>query len=47
MAALLALPISDRERMSSAARRAAVSRWSWSSIAERLLDVAVREHGPR
>jgi len=47
MAALLALPISDRERMSSAARRAAVSRWSWSSIAERLLDVAVREPGLR
>jgi glycosyltransferase involved in cell wall biosynthesis len=47
MSALLALPVSDRERMSSAARRAVVARWSWSSIAERLLDVAVREPGPR
>ena len=47
MAALLALPVSDRERISSAARRAALMRWSWSSIAERLLDVAVREPGRR
>ncbi|HEU0246705.1 MAG TPA: glycosyltransferase family 4 protein [Gaiellaceae bacterium] len=39
MAALLALPVSDRERMSSAARRAALMRWSWSSIAERLLEL--------
>jgi glycosyltransferase involved in cell wall biosynthesis len=41
MTALLSLPVSDRRRISSAARRAAVTRWSWSSIAERLLDVAV------
>jgi glycosyltransferase involved in cell wall biosynthesis len=47
IAELLTLPVSDRERMSSAARRAAVGRWSWSSIAERLLDVAVPEPGPR
>ncbi len=46
MAALLALPVSDRERLSSAARRAAVARWSWSSIAERLLDAAAPEPGP-
>ncbi len=47
MATLLALPVSDRERISSAARRAAVARWSWSSIAQRLLDVAVSEPRPR
>jgi glycosyltransferase involved in cell wall biosynthesis len=41
MTALLSLSVSDRRQISSAARRAAVARWSWSSIAERLLDVAV------
>jgi glycosyltransferase involved in cell wall biosynthesis len=43
IAALVALPVSDRKRLSSAARRAAVAQWSWSSIAERLLDLAIRE----
>jgi len=34
---LLALPPGDRGAISAAARRAAVERWSWASIAERLL----------
>jgi len=34
---LLALPAADRERVREAARRAAVERWSWASVAERLL----------
>jgi glycosyltransferase involved in cell wall biosynthesis len=34
---LLALPESERARIASAARRAAESRWSWSSVADRLL----------
>jgi glycosyltransferase involved in cell wall biosynthesis len=45
MTALLSLSDSDRRRISSAARRAAVARWSWSSIAGKLLDVAVPEPG--
>jgi glycosyltransferase involved in cell wall biosynthesis len=35
---LLALPSSDREAVSAAARRAAVARWSWASVADRLLE---------
>jgi glycosyltransferase involved in cell wall biosynthesis len=38
---LLALPSAERAQLSEAARRAAVSRWSWRSVAERLL-AAVR-----
>jgi glycosyltransferase involved in cell wall biosynthesis len=34
---LLALPSADRLQLSEAARRAAVERWSWTSVAERLL----------
>jgi glycosyltransferase involved in cell wall biosynthesis len=34
---LLALSPSEREAVSAAARRAAVGRWSWASVAERLL----------
>jgi glycosyltransferase involved in cell wall biosynthesis len=34
---LLALPAVERERLSQAARRATVERWSWRSVAERLL----------
>jgi glycosyltransferase involved in cell wall biosynthesis len=34
---LLALSSSEREAVSAAARRAAVGRWSWASVAERLL----------
>jgi len=34
---LLALPPGDRAAISAAARHAAVERWSWASIAERLL----------
>jgi glycosyltransferase involved in cell wall biosynthesis len=35
---LLALPAKDRERIAEAARRAAVHRWSWAGVAERLLE---------
>ncbi|MDW8339671.1 MAG: hypothetical protein RMM28_11090, partial [Thermoleophilia bacterium] len=35
--ALLALPAADRRALSEAARRAAVRRWSWAEVAERLL----------
>ncbi|MCS7007827.1 MAG: glycosyltransferase, partial [Gaiellaceae bacterium] len=35
--ALLALPAADRRVLSEAARRAAVRRWSWAEVAERLL----------
>src|SRR5207237_740813 len=38
---LLALPPSERTQLSEAARRAAETRWSWRSVAERLL-AAVR-----
>jgi glycosyltransferase involved in cell wall biosynthesis len=37
LAALLALPDQEREQLGEAARRAAVERWSWRSVAERLL----------
>jgi glycosyltransferase involved in cell wall biosynthesis len=33
----LALPASERARITQAARRAAESRWSWASVADRLL----------
>ena len=35
--ALLALPKEERRELGAAARRAAVSRWSWASVADRLL----------
>ena len=35
--ALIALSPSDREAVTAAARRAAVTRWSWAGVAERLL----------
>ena len=35
---LLALSPADRRRLSEAARRAAVERWSWTSVASRLLE---------
>src|SRR5439155_15821534 len=35
--ALLALPEEERRELGAAARRAAVSRWSWASVAARLL----------
>jgi glycosyltransferase involved in cell wall biosynthesis len=35
--ALLALPADERRRLTEAARRATVERWSWSSVAHRLL----------
>jgi glycosyltransferase involved in cell wall biosynthesis len=41
LAALLALPASDRDAVSAAARRAAVERWSWASVAERLLALSL------
>ena len=34
---LLALPPADRDALREAARRAVVARWSWASVAERLL----------
>jgi glycosyltransferase involved in cell wall biosynthesis len=34
---LLALPAADRAALAAAARRATVERWSWASVAERLL----------
>ena len=34
---LLALPPAEHERIAAAARRAVEQRWSWSSVAERLL----------
>jgi glycosyltransferase involved in cell wall biosynthesis len=37
LATLLALPQDERAALGEAARRAAVSRWSWASVAERLL----------
>ncbi|MGD0167068.1 MAG: glycosyltransferase family 4 protein [Gaiellaceae bacterium] len=36
--ALLSLPESERRDLSAAARRAAVSNWSWSTVARRLLE---------
>ena len=38
---VLALGPAEREAIRAAARRAAVERWSWSSVAERILDIAV------
>jgi glycosyltransferase involved in cell wall biosynthesis len=35
---LLSLPASARAKLGAAARRAAVERWSWSSVASRLLE---------
>lgn len=35
---LLALPASERRALGAAARRVAVERWSWASVARRLLD---------
>jgi glycosyltransferase involved in cell wall biosynthesis len=35
---LLALPAGDRAQLRRAARRAAVERWSWANVAERLLE---------
>jgi glycosyltransferase involved in cell wall biosynthesis len=40
LTALLALPPAERAEIREAARRAAVERWSWASVADRLL-----EHG--
>jgi glycosyltransferase involved in cell wall biosynthesis len=37
LSALLALPEEDRAAVRAAARRAAVERWSWGSVADRLL----------
>ncbi len=35
---LLALPAGDRQALAEAARRAAVARWSWAGVANRLLE---------
>jgi glycosyltransferase involved in cell wall biosynthesis len=37
LAAVIALPDAERARLGEAARRAAVERWSWASVADRLL----------
>ena len=37
LAALLALPEAERAQLGRAARKAVVERWSWASVAERLL----------
>jgi glycosyltransferase involved in cell wall biosynthesis len=37
---LLALPRADRDELGRAARRAVVERWSWASVARRLLETA-------
>jgi glycosyltransferase involved in cell wall biosynthesis len=36
---LLALPAEARAELATAARRAAVTRWSWKSVADRLLEL--------
>jgi glycosyltransferase involved in cell wall biosynthesis len=38
LARLLALPAAERTALGTAARRAAVTRWSWAGVAERLLE---------
>jgi glycosyltransferase involved in cell wall biosynthesis len=35
---LLALPPADRDALRNAARRTVVARWSWASVAQRLLE---------
>jgi glycosyltransferase involved in cell wall biosynthesis len=39
LAALLGLPAADRAEIRAAARRAAVERWSWARVADRLLEL--------
>ena len=41
LAGLLSLSVTERDAIEAAARRAAVERWSWSTVAERLLLAAV------
>jgi glycosyltransferase involved in cell wall biosynthesis len=40
LSTLLALPAEKRSEISAAARRAAVERWSWRSVGERLLELS-------
>jgi glycosyltransferase involved in cell wall biosynthesis len=40
--AILALPAASRAALGAAARRAAVERWSWSSVGERLVSLHLR-----
>jgi len=42
LARLLELPSETRHELGAAARRAAVERWSWSSVAQRLLSLHLR-----
>ena len=42
LTALFALAPAEREALSAAARRAAVARWSWAGVAERLLALGTR-----
>jgi glycosyltransferase involved in cell wall biosynthesis len=43
---LLSLPAEDRRELGAAARRAVVDRWSWSSVATRLLEPFQRGDSP-
>ena len=42
LGAILALPAAERRRLADAARRATVDRWSWTSVAHRLLAPVTR-----
>jgi glycosyltransferase involved in cell wall biosynthesis len=35
---LLAMPAEERRQLGAAARRVAIERWSWESVAQRLLE---------
>src|SRR5262245_28355674 len=43
LTALLTLPLDDRAQIREAARRAAVARWSWASVADRLLELGTTQ----
>jgi glycosyltransferase involved in cell wall biosynthesis len=47
LGALLALPPDPRRELSASARRAAVARWSWATIATRLLELGTGGQTPR
>jgi glycosyltransferase involved in cell wall biosynthesis len=42
LSGIFALAPADRAALREAARRAAAQRWSWGSVAERILDAALR-----
>jgi glycosyltransferase involved in cell wall biosynthesis len=45
--AVLALPPGDRAALRAASRRAVEERWSWSSVARRLLELSTHPEGGR